>query len=76
MKCPYCDTEMLLGCLHVSNAIWSEKENKMLLAPCKNEKYALYLKLPFSNPNRVESYCCPGCKKIIIDAAGYPHNLD
>lgn len=76
MKCPYCNTEMLLGYLHAPNMIWCEKESKIALSPGKNEKYALYLKLPLLTSNRVESYCCSICKRIIIDVSAYPHSLE
>ena len=75
MKCPYCDTEMLAGYIHTPNMIWSEKVSKFAISPSKNEKYALYLQLPLATSNRVESHCCPNCKKVVIDASKYPHNL-
>ena len=76
MKCPFCDTEMLAGYLNCGNAIWSERKHKISTLPSLKEKYALHLDVPVMHPNYVESYCCPKCKKIIIDASAYEHNLD
>ena len=76
MKCPFCDTEMLAGYLNCGNAIWSERKHKISTLPGLNEKYALHLDVPALHPNYVESHCCPKCKRIIIDASDYEHNLD
>jgi hypothetical protein len=45
------------------------------MLPGLKEKYALHLETPLLHPHYVESYCCPKCKKIIIDASGYENNL-
>ena len=76
MKCPYCETEMLFGYLNCGAAIWSELKHKLSLLPNDNEKYAFHLKAPMLTPHYIDSYCCPKCKKIILDAAEYQHNLD
>ena len=76
MNCPYCNTTMLKGYLHAPRAIWRDNEYHTGLSPRKNEKYALFLRLPLVTPNRVESYCCPKCKKMIIDTAEYANNLE
>ena len=76
MNCPYCNTEMLHGYFHCGNAIWSERKHKLSTLPDGKEKYALHLGTPLLSPHQIESYCCPKCKKIIIDAKGYANNLD
>jgi len=76
MKCPYCGAEMLHGYLSSGAAIWSERKHKISIIPNSKEKYALHLGYPFLFLNHVESYCCPKCKKIIIDASEYENNLD
>ena len=75
MKCPYCETEMLYGYLNCGNVIWSQRKHKVSTLPDGDEKYALSLGVPWLSPHHVESYCCPNCKKIIIDAADYENNL-
>jgi len=76
MKCPYCYIEMIHGYLNCSNTIWSERKHKISTLPNLTEKYALHLKTPLLNPHHIESYCCPKCKKITIDASDYENNLD
>ena len=76
MKCPYCNEPMLFGYFNCGTAIWSERKHKISLLPGSKEKYALRLTQPIFTPHTVESYCCPKCKKIIIDAADYENNLD
>ena len=76
MNCPYCNTAMMKGYLHAPRAIWRDNEYHTGLSPRKDEKYALFLRLPLVTPNRVESYCCPKCKKMIIDTAEYANNLE
>ena len=68
MKCPYCDIEMLYGFLNCGMTIWSERKHKISTLPDSKEKYTLHLGAPIVSPNHIESYCCPKCKKIIIDA--------
>ena len=75
MKCPFCDTEMLAGYLNCGTMIWSERKHKISMLPSLKEKYALHLETPLLHPHYVESYCCPKCKKIIIDASGYENDL-
>lgn len=75
MKCPYCDVEMLHGYLNCGLALWSERKHVISLKPDRKERYALCLKNPLMSPNQVESYCCPKCLKIILDAAPYDNNL-
>ena len=76
MKCPYCETKMLDGYLNCSATIWSERKHKISIRPNGREKYALHLNVPAFSPHTIESYCCPKCKKIIIDASEYDHNLE
>ena len=76
MKCPFCFTEMLHGYFNCGTAIWSERKHKFSVKPDGKEKYALQLDVPLFSPHQIESYCCPNCKKIILDGAGYKHNLD
>lgn len=76
MNCPYCGIEMLYGYLNSGTAIWSERKHKISMLPNGKEKYALHLGTPLLSPNHIESYCCPKCKKIIIDASEYENNLD
>ncbi|MBQ2715294.1 MAG: hypothetical protein IJF21_00720 [Clostridia bacterium] len=76
MKCPFCDTEMLAGFLNCGAMIWSEKKHKVSLLPGLKEKYTLHLEAPLLHPHYVESYCCPKCKKIILDSSAYENNLD
>ena len=76
MKCPFCGTDMLHGFLNCGNAIWSQRKHVISTNPDRKEKYALHLGVPMLSPNQVESDCCPKCKKIILDAAAYDHNLD
>ena len=75
MKCPYCNSEMLHGYLNCGTAIWSERKHKLSTLPGKKEKYALHLGTPLVSPHHIESFCCPKCKRIIIDAANYENNL-
>ncbi len=74
MKCPFCNIEMLFGYLNCGLAIWSERKHKLSVLPSSKEKYALHLGQPISM-NYVESYCCPKCKRIIIDSSNYENNL-
>lgn len=76
MQCPFCHAEMLHGYLNCGMALWSERKHKLSLLPDGKETYALRLGQPLMSPNHVESYCCPKCRRIIVDAAGYPNNLD
>ena len=76
MKCPYCNTEMISGYLNCGNAIWSERNHKISTLPDSEEKYALHLGPPLFSPHHIESFCCPECKKMIIDVADYENNLD
>ena len=77
MKCPFCDVEMLYGYLNCASALWSEKKHKLGLLPNGKEKYALNLRhTMMSVLHNVESFCCPKCKKVIIDTADYENNLD
>ena len=75
MKCPYCDNEMIKGYLNCGAAIWSERKHKISLLPDGKEKYALKLNTPLVSPNHVESFICPECKNIIIDANMYENNI-
>ncbi len=75
MKCPFCNTEMINGYLNCGNAIWSERKHKISTLPDSKEKYALKLDVPLFSPNHIESECCPGCKRIIINASDYENNL-
>lgn len=76
MKCPFCNTEMLHGYLNSGAAIWSERRHKISMLPDGKEKYALKLGTPLMSPHHVESYCCPECKRIIIDSSEYENNLE
>lgn len=76
MKCPFCNTEMIRGYLNCGITLWSERKHKISLLPDGNEKYALHLSQPMLFPHHVESFCCPNCKKIIIDTADYENNLE
>jgi len=67
---------MLHGYLNCGNALWSERKHRISTHPGGKEKYALRLPVPVWSPNHVESYCCPSCKKIIIDSKKYENNLD
>lgn len=67
---------MLHGYLNCGGIIWSERKHKISLLPNGKEKYALFMRPPMWSPHKIESYCCPKCKKIIIDAADYENNLD
>ena len=75
MKCPFCNSEMLHGYLNSGAAIWSERKHKISMLPDGKENYALKLGTPLMSPHHVESYCCPKCKKIIIDSSDYENNL-
>ena len=75
MKCPFCNSEMLHGYLNSGAAIWSERKHKISMLPNGKERYALHLSVPLVSPHHVESYCCPECKKIIIDSSDYENNL-
>ena len=75
MKCPFCETEMLQGYFQTGAAIWSERKHKLSLNPDSKEKYAFRLKVPLTTPNSIESWCCPNCKKLIIDTSEYEHRL-
>ena len=75
MNCPYCNTEMIHGYLNCGNAIWSERKHKISTLPDGEEKYTLNLGVPLFSTHHVESYCCPCCKKIIIDVNPYESNF-
>ena len=75
MKCPYCNVEMLDGYLNCGNVIWSQRKHKLSLLADGEEQYALNLGTPLLSPHHVESYCCPKCKRIIIEAANYENNI-
>ena len=76
MKCPFCNTEMLKGYLNSGTIIWSERKHKISTLPDEKVRYALHLNPPLLSLYHINSFCCPNCKKIIIDAAGYENNLD
>ena len=75
MNCPVCDLEMIPGYLNCGAALWSDHKHKMSLIPKQTERYALYLGTPMLTAHTIESYCCPKCKRIILNGAGYPNNL-
>ena len=75
MKCPFCNSEMLQGYLNSGAAIWSERKHKISMLPDGKERYALKMSTPWMSLHHVESYCCPECKKIIIDSSDYENNL-
>ena len=75
MKCPFCNSEMLQGYLNSGAAIWSERKHKISMLPDGKERYSLKLGVPLVSPHHVESYCCPACKRIIIDSSEYENNL-
>ena len=76
MNCPYCNVEMLRGYLNCGGAtIWSERKHKLSTLPDSKEKYTLHLGTPMLSPHHVPSYCCPKCKKIIIDSFDSENNL-
>lgn len=75
MQCPFCGTQMLPGYLNCGAVIWSERKHKISMLPNGKEKYALQLDTPLFSPHHAESFCCPKCKKIILDASAYRHNL-
>lgn len=76
MMCPFCNTEMIHGFLNSGAAIWSERKHKISMLPDGKEKYALKLGTPLMSPHHIESYCCPECKKIIVDSSEYENNLE
>ncbi len=67
---------MLRGYLNCGAAIWSERKHKISMLPDGKEKYAFHLETPLLTPNYVESYCCPKCKKLIIDTSEYDNDLE
>lgn len=75
MNCPFCGAKMLEGYLKCGAAIWSERKHWISVRPNEEEKYALRLKQPIFSPHQIKSNCCPQCKKIVIDAAGYENGL-
>ncbi len=76
MNCPFCDTEMLHGYLNCGMALWSERKHKLSLLPDGKEKYTLHLRQPILSPHQIESFCCPECKKLVIDTKDFENNLD
>ena len=76
MKCPFCDTEMLHGYLNSGPVIWSVRKHFLSTQPDWKEKYAFHLGSSMLAPHQTESYCCPKCKKLIIDVAPFRNNLD
>ena len=76
MQCPFCGAEMLFGYLNCGAALWSERKHKLSLLPDGRERYPLQLDTPMVSPNHIESFCCPSCKRIIIDSSPYQNNLD
>ncbi len=76
MKCPFGDIETIHGYLNCGNIIWSERKHKISTLPDSKERYTLHLNTPVLSPHHVESYCCPKCKKIIIDTSNYDNNID
>lgn len=75
MKCPFCNTEMLPGYLNCGAAIWSERKHHISVNPDRSEKYALRLRFPLVDLHHVESFCCPNCKTILIDAKNHESAL-
>ena len=75
MHCPYCETEMIKGYLNCGAALFSERKHKLSLLPDGKERYAMRLLPPMFSPHHVEGYCCPKCKKIVIDTEKYENNL-
>lgn len=76
MVCPFCGTQMIAGYLNSGAAIWSERRHKISLLPDGKERYALRLDTPMFSPHHIESFCCPKCRKILIDASEYEHDLE
>lgn len=62
---------MIRGYLNCGATLWSEREHKISLLTDGKEKYALHLGAPLVSPHHIESYCCPKCKKVIIDVSEY-----
>ena len=75
MNCPFCKTEMLQGWLNCGMSLWSERKHKISLLPDGEERYALHLGTPLLSPHHVASHCCPKCKRIVVEAAGYENNF-
>lgn len=68
-NCPYCGNEMELGYIQCRDGVaWAKKKRKVA-ALLGLDSSAIVLSSeggPFSG-GVAEAYCCPKCKKIIID---------
>lgn len=75
MRCSYCNIEMIHGYLNCGMTLWSDKKHHLSLAVDETEQYARQLGRPAMSPHHIESDCCPGCMRIIIDSSGYQNNM-
>ncbi|OUQ39490.1 PF20097 family protein [Faecalibacterium sp. An122] len=74
MDCPFCHTPMHEGYLTIGGpALWTAQSHPLTLLPYPDETYALQLGQCWFGPHRIASFCCPQCKRIILDASPYPN---
>ena len=69
MKCPYCNTEMILGYIQCRDGVYWSKWKRLIAAlPALDESAVL---LSFKNRvfsiSAAKAYRCIKCNKIIID---------
>lgn len=66
MKCPYCDMEMELGYIQCRDGVyWNDKKRIVAAIPPMGGIKLSSNETPFGAT--ASAYCCPKCKKIIID---------
>ena len=75
MDCPFCKIPMRQGWFQCGMALWSEKKHALTLNPGPGEAYALSLGKTMFSPHQLESWFCPRCRKILLDASGYESNI-
>ena len=69
MKCPYCNSEMILGYIQCRDGVsWSEKMRLIAaIPPLSSSSIILSSGEGAFSGSAVEAYRCAECKKIIID---------
>lgn len=66
MLCPYCNEKMRKGYIQSprQKIFWGEEKRKLFITPIEDD---IALSNGIMSVPAVESYCCPKCRKIIVE---------
>ena len=69
MKCPYCNSEMILGYIQCRDGVSWSKKMRLIAAipPLSSSSIILSSGEGAFSGSAIEAYRCDECKKIIID---------